>query len=102
MPAASLRSRGDVEAELDFTKLMRGIRGFDRSLATATRGRLRDAAKPAVTDVRRTLQAGGPSKTGLRAQLAAGTKLSIRTGRYAGVAIVTSDVKLPANKRPMV
>ena len=98
-------SAREIEARFDsaeFSRLIKGIRGFDKTLATQTRKRLRDAAMPAVADVKRELQAGGPSRTGLRAGLAAGTKVSIRTGRTGGVSIRTTSAKLPPGKAPMV
>lgn len=83
----------------DFGRLMRGIRGFDKSLSTALRKRLRAAAKPAVDEVKATLLAApskGGSKDHLRRTLADGTKVSITTGKDAGITIVTSGAKLPA------
>lgn len=82
----------------EFSRLIKSIRAFDKDLATRTRAQLRAAAKPAVAEVQQILRAptGHPtSRTNLRATLAKGTKLSIRTGKTAGVAITTSGSKLP-------
>jgi anti-sigma factor RsiW len=97
-----------IDVQIDpaqFARLMRDVRGFDAELAKAIRRRLRDAADPAVKDVkRRLLSAPSHQRThSLRKALAAGTKLSIRTGAgTAGVSIRTTGAKLPADKQAMV
>lgn len=97
----------DVSVEIqpdDLRRLLADIKAFDKKLATATRKRLRQAAEPAVLDVRHMLASGSYARdTGLRRGLAAGTKVSIRTGiRTTGVSITTTGTKLPAQKRAMV
>jgi hypothetical protein len=82
-------------------RLMRELRGFDRTLYTRTRARIRARVRPVLDDVKAEILKGGPSRTGMRAGLAAGTRASISTGKQANVTIVTSPSKLPANKAAM-
>lgn len=94
-----------VEIQPDDLRLLLGdIKAFDTKLATATRKRLRQAAEPAVADVRHVLLSGSyRTDAGLTRGLAAGTKVSIRTGvRTNGVSITTTGTKLPPEKRAMV
>jgi hypothetical protein len=96
-----------IEVRLEpraFAQMLREVRGFDRALATATRKRLREAADPAVKAIRARIRGGGfRTDVGLAKGLAAGTKLSIRTGqREPGVTITTTASKLPAGKAAMV
>lgn len=105
----AVRGNGRPELEVtidpgDMARLLKDARAFDAELAKATRKRLRDAASEGVTDIRHRLM-GRTFKTdrGLARGLAAGTKVSIRTGaRTAGVSIVTTGAKLPADKQAMV
>lgn len=106
--APSIRNRasvagGELQFVIDgasFTRIMRGAKEFDADLAKATRKRLRDAAKPAIADIKRELLSIPVKRdVGLRRGLAAGTRLSIRTGRRGGVLITTSGAKLPAGKQ---
>jgi hypothetical protein len=95
-----VRSNAELTVEIDpgdFSRLLREVKAFDGELAKATRKRLRDAGQAGVKDVqKRLLTATSHSNTGLRAGLAAGTKLSIKTGvRTAGISIVTTGAKLP-------
>ena len=90
----------DLELRIDrpsFGKAMRDIRAFDKNLATATRKRLRDAAKPVVGEIRGRLGSGE-----IGGALAAGTKVSISTGRRAGIRIITDGSHLPDSKQPLV
>lgn len=85
----------------EFRRVMTQAQSFDRRLYLQLRRRLRAASQPVVREVQQHLAAGGPSKTGMRAGLAAGTRASVSTGKKAGVTITTSPSKLPANKRAM-
>lgn len=88
----------------DFARLVREVRSVDKTLATALRRRIREAAQPAVADVKTRLSGGAYRRdVGLRRGLAAGTKVSIRTGlKTAGVSIVTTAAKLPTGRQAMV
>lgn len=105
----AVRGSGASEVEVtidprDMSRLLKDARTFDAALAKATRKRLRDAAQEGVQDVKSRLM-GRTFRTdaGLARGLAAGTKVSIRTGaRTAGVSIVTTGAKLPADKQALV
>ena len=88
----------------DLGRLLREIKEFDNELKKATVRRLREVANPAVHQVRHRILTGtSHSNTGLRKGLAAGTKVSVKTGaRTAGVSITTTGAKLPPEKQPMV
>jgi hypothetical protein len=95
---------GELSIRIDsasFNKTMRALRGFDRKLYTRTRARMRVAAEPLVSDVQAEIRKGGASVTGMREGLAAGTKASVSLGKRAGVTVVTSPARLPANKKAM-
>jgi hypothetical protein len=81
-----------------FNRLMRAFRGFDKKLYAATRKRIRDAGQQVVADVQAKVREGGPSRSGLREGLAAGTRVSIGLGKRAGVTVVTNP---PAGKPSM-
>lgn len=85
----------------EFRRVMAQAKSFDRRLYLQLRRRLRAAAQPVVTEVQQHLLKGGPSKTGMRAGLAAGTRATVSTGKKAGVTIATSPSKLPESKRAM-
>jgi hypothetical protein len=107
MPTRGTSGGSEVEVRLDpkdLGRLLREAKEFAPELAKATRKRLRDVAGEGVTDVRRRLMGRTfHHDTGLASGLAAGTKVSIRTGaNTAGVSIVTTGTKLPAGKQPMV
>lgn len=102
-----MAASGEFSAQLapaDLSRLLRDTKAFDDAFYKATRKRLRAAGQEGVKDVqRRLVTATSHSNTGLRKGLAAGTKVSIRTGaRTAGVTITTTGAKLPAGKQPMV
>jgi hypothetical protein len=102
-----MATTGEIEVRLDprlLGQFLREVRGFSPELAKTTRKRLREAAVPAVNDVKKRLMGRTfKTDTGLAAGLAAGTKLSIRTGvRTAGISITTTGAKLPADKQAMV
>lgn len=97
----------EIDVQLDpgsLSRLLRDTRAFDAEFYKSTRKRLRDAGQAGVKDVQnRLLTATSHSNTGLRAGLAAGTKVSIKSGvRTAGVSITTTGAKLPAAKQAMV
>jgi hypothetical protein len=85
----------------EFRRTMLSLRGFDKRIYALTRKRIREAAKPVVADVRAELRSGGPSETGMRDGLAAGTRASVSIGKKAGVTIVTSPARLPRGKQQM-
>jgi hypothetical protein len=83
-----MATTGEIEVRLDprlLGQFLREVRGFSPELAKTTRKRLREAAVPAVNDVKKRLMGRTfKTDTGLAAGLAAGTKLSIRTGAADG------------------
>lgn len=100
-----------VEARIDpasFAKLLADVKAFDAALSRALRKRLRLAAVDAVAEVRKTLEqptpAGRPMRPdGVRADLAASTRVAILAGqRAAGVRIVTTSAKLDAAHKAML
>lgn len=99
---------GELSIHLDGPELQRLLKAFaeqDRKVMLATKRAIRDAAKPAAEDVKRTvLSAPGSGRTGLRAGIAAGVGIRINQGgsKGASVRIVATPNRLPANRAPMV
>lgn len=96
---------GDLSIRVDPAStraILAAAKTFDRALYLQLRRRIRAAAAPVVADVKREVLKGGPSKTGLRAGIAAGTSARLSSGKKAGVTIQTSSTKMPAGKQSMV
>ena len=109
---ASLRSRGlapsgesiRIEA-VEFSDLLRQAKEFEPALAKSIRKNIREAAKPAVEDVRRTvLETPTKGRTfGVRRAIAQGVGIRISAAKSGGgVNIAASGRKLPENRRAMV
>lgn len=115
------RGRAALEAEAtEFAHVFRMAKEFDKELVKRIRRNIRDAAKPAVDDVKRevqkpppgggrrsakvrTVKRGKESTTNLRAALAAGTSLKITARARGGTVTITTDARrLPENRRAMV
>lgn len=81
---------------------------LDPKLKRALRKRLKDAAGPAVQDVKTTVlsapASGGASgeHTGLRQGLADGVKVTLMTGKNAGIQIRNTGSGLPASQKKLV
>ena len=94
-----------IESE-DFHALFKATRDYDKKLYAELRKGLRIAAKPMVDDVKAEIgriPSSGKYRGSIRAGLAAGTRASIlaSSARTAGVRILTSPSRLPANKKPL-
>lgn len=83
--------------------ILLGAREFDRTLYLNVRRRIRTIVQPAVDRMKSNLTSGGyRTDVGMRAGIAAGTKVSIRTGlRSAGVSVRTSSNAMRPGKAPM-
>lgn len=84
-----------IVAGPEFTRVANALRAVDAALPTQFRKRLKDAAKPAVQDVKRRVRAldlpGGPAgTTGLRRRVARGVGVRASVGRMAALRITTS------------
>lgn len=95
-----------VEAHVEIRNLgeiLRDVKAFEPKLATALRRNIRNAAKAAADDAKAEVIKGGASKTGLRAGIARGIRVSISTGkRTNGVRITSTGAGLDASRKPMV
>lgn len=83
----------DIEVRLspeDQSQLVRDVKGFDRTLSTAVRTRIRKIAAPAASSALDRALQDVPQHGGLRARIAARAKIGISTttGRAAGVKII--------------
>ncbi len=101
------RGSGGGEYRIDareFSALLRNVKAFDNKLAKAIRKELREAAKPAIADVRsevRSLPTKGRS-SGVRDAVAAGVGLRVSTAVKGGaVTITASSRRLPAKHKAM-
>ena len=92
--------RGGVNLD-DFRRLAGKTSDLEPRLKRELRSAFRIAAELAADESRLTIDAGGPSKTGLRLGIAAGIKVKLMTGKTAGVRIVSGYSQLPENKRAM-
>lgn len=99
---------GPVRVTVDaaeFRRLMLEVKGFDAKMAASIRRNLRTAGEAAAGDVRSALgqapPSGGRRSVGVRAALAAGTKVVVGT-KAPGVKITTSGKALPPAHQPML
>jgi hypothetical protein len=115
------RGRAELEADAtEFSRVFRMAKEFDKELVKRIRRNIREAAKPAVAEVKREVQktprSGGKRSakvrvvrrgqertTNLRAALAAGTSLRITARARGGTVTITTDARrLPPDRAPMV
>lgn len=100
--------RGDGEYRIDaheFSALFREVKAFDNELAKQLRRELREAAKPAIADVRsevRSLPTKGGRTSGVRNAVAQGVGLRVSTAKRGGsVTIAASNRRLSPRHRAM-
>lgn len=119
MPGRPGRAAMEAEAT-EFSRVFRMAKEFDKEIVKRIRRNIRDAAAPAVADVKREVQKPPPgggkrsakvrvvkrgkeSSVNLRAALAAGTSLRITARARGGTVTIATDARsLPAAKAPMV
>lgn len=89
----------------DFHRLYMASKEFAPDLAKELRKAIRRAGGPIVRDIRSAIDeipSSGRYRTGVRAALKAGTRVSISTSRTgAGAKFVTNPSRLPAAKRSL-
>ncbi len=91
----------------DLSRLLKEMKAVDAKVTTNLRKQIREAAKVAAEDVKRTvLQAppnDRPGTVGTRAAIASGISVRIGTAtKGAKVSIVGSSKNLPAERKPMM
>jgi hypothetical protein len=109
-PGASVRAAAGgadfrIEAQ-DFSRVLIDAKAFEPALAKSIRKNIREAARPAVADVRRTVletPTKGTRTFGVRRAIAQGVGVRISAARGGGgVNVAASGRRLPANRKPMV
>ena len=89
----------------EFSRLLVEVKEFDKQLGLRLRKNIRDAAKPIVEDVKKTVLDGpGKRDVGVRKAIAAGVRVRIGTNvkRGGSVTIAATGGALPANRKSML